>query len=124
MKAGANISAGDPNNITPTLLALINGHYDFAAFMIDQGADPNIADETGRTPLFTAVDDHTMPESNLPAPRETDNKLTSMDVIKALLAHRSKPQCAIDQTAAVPHQGGSRSRHDARHRYHADAARS
>jgi len=87
LKAGADINAADPNNITPMLLALINGHYDFAAFMIDQGADPNIADETGRTPLFAAVDDHTMPESNLPAPREIDNNLTSMDVIKALLAH-------------------------------------
>jgi len=87
LKAGADINAADPNNITPMLLALINGHYDFAAFMMDQGADPNLADETGRAPLFAAVDDHTMPESNLPAPREIDNNLTSMDVIKALLAH-------------------------------------
>jgi len=87
LKAGAGINAADPNNITPMLLALINGHYDFAAFMIDQGADPNLADETGRTPLFAAVDDHTMPESNLPAPREIDNNLTSIDVIKTLLAH-------------------------------------
>ncbi len=28
-----------------------------------------------------------MPDSNLPAPQETDNQLTSMDIIKALLAH-------------------------------------
>ncbi len=95
VKAGANINAGDPNNITPMLLALINGHYDFAAFMIDQSADPNIADETGRTPLFTAVDDHTMPESNLPAPREIDNNLTSMDVIQALLAHGANPNAQL-----------------------------
>jgi uncharacterized protein len=86
-KAGADINATDPNNITPMLLALINGHYDFAAFLIDQGADPNIADETGRTPLYAAVDDHTMPDSNLPAPREIDNNLTSMDIVQALLAH-------------------------------------
>jgi ankyrin repeat protein len=87
VKAGADLNATDPNNISPMLMALINGHYDFAAFLLDQGADPNIADETGRTPLYAAVDDHTMPESNLPAPRETDNRLTSMDVIQALLAH-------------------------------------
>ncbi len=97
VKAGADINAGDPNNITPMLLALINGHYDFAAFMIDQGADPNIADETGRTPLFAAVDDHTMPESNLPAPREIDNNLTSMDVIKALLAHGANPNAQLNK---------------------------
>jgi ankyrin repeat protein len=87
LKAGANINAADPNDISPMVMALINGHYDFTAFLIDQGADPNIADETGRTPLYAAVDDHTMPESNLPAPREIDNKITSMDVIQLLLAH-------------------------------------
>jgi ankyrin repeat protein len=87
LKAGADINAVDPNNMTPLVETLINGHYDFAAFLIDQGANPNLADETGRTPLYAAVDDHTMPESNLPAPREIDNNLTSMDVINKLLAH-------------------------------------
>src|SRR5579863_7765802 len=87
LKAGAGINAADPNNVTPLVMALINGHYDFAAMLIDQGADPNIADETGRTALYAAVDDHTMPESNLPSPREIDNKLTSMDIIHALLEH-------------------------------------
>ena len=86
-RAGADINAADPNNITPLVMALINAHYDAAAFLIEQGADPNIADVTGRTPLYAAVDDHTMPESNLPAPRETDNKLNSMDIIQMLLAH-------------------------------------
>ena len=87
LKANADKNAADPNNISPMVMALINGHYDFAAFLIDQGADPNIADETGRTPLYAAVDDHTMPDSNLPSPREIDNQLTSMDVIRMLLAH-------------------------------------
>jgi uncharacterized protein len=87
LKAGADKNALDPNNISPMVMALINGHYDFAVFMLDQGADPNIADETGRTPLYAAVDDHTMPDSNLPAPREIDNNVTSLDVVKALLAH-------------------------------------
>ena len=95
LKAGAEINAADPNHITPMLMALINGHYDFAAFLIDQGADPNLDDATGRTPLFAAVDDHTMPESNLPSPRETDNSLTSMDVIKALLAHGANPNAQL-----------------------------
>jgi ankyrin repeat protein len=83
----ADVNAADPNNISPTLMALINGHYDVAAFLLDQGADPNIADETGRTALFAAVDMHTMPASNRPSPVEVDNQLTSMDVIKSLLAH-------------------------------------
>jgi ankyrin repeat protein len=90
VKAGADMNALDPHDMTAMVMALINGHYDFAAFLIDQGADPNLADDTGRTPLYAAVDDHSMPESNLPAPREVDNRLTSMDVIQALLAHGAK----------------------------------
>jgi len=87
LKAGAEINAADPNNISPALLAVINGHYDVAAFLLDQGGDPNVADETGRTALYAAVDMHTMPGSNRPAPSEIENKLTSMDLIQALLAH-------------------------------------
>ena len=68
-------------------MATINGHYDAAAFLLDQGADPNIEDATGRTALYAAVDMHTMPASNRPSPDEVENKLTSMDLINALLAH-------------------------------------
>jgi ankyrin repeat protein len=99
LKAGAEINAADPNNITPMLLALINGHYDVAAFLLDRGADPNLGDETGRTPLYAVVDDHTMPESNLPAPREIDNKLTSMDVIQSLLAHGANVNAQLKKQA-------------------------
>jgi ankyrin repeat protein len=35
--------------------------------------------------LYAAVDFHTMPISNRPAPKEIDNELTSLDVIKRLL---------------------------------------
>ena len=57
------------------LLATINGHYDVAGFLVDKGADPNLADQTGRTALYSAVDFHTMPQSNRPAPKELDSSL-------------------------------------------------
>jgi uncharacterized protein len=87
LKGGAEINATNPNGFSAILLAIINSHYDAAAFLLDQGADQNIADETGRTPLYAAVDMHTLPDSNLPWPSELDNKLTSLDLIQALLAH-------------------------------------
>ena len=85
--AGADLNAADPDGITPVISALINGHFDLAGFLIDKGADPNLADKTGRTPLYAAVDMHIVPSSNRPAPKEIDNRLTSMDIIQALLAH-------------------------------------
>jgi uncharacterized protein len=87
LKAGAEINAANPNGFSSILLAIINSHYDVAAFLLDQGADPNIADEVGRTPLYAAVDMHTLPDSNLPWPSEINNQLTSLDLIQALLAH-------------------------------------
>jgi ankyrin repeat protein len=55
--------------------------------LIERGIDVNMQDKVGRTALYAAVDDHTMPSSNRPSPREIDNKLTSLDVIRLLLDH-------------------------------------
>jgi uncharacterized protein len=87
LKAGARINAKNPNGFSPILLAIINAHYDVAAYLVAQGADVNITDEVGRTPLYAAVDMHTLPDSNLPWPTELNNKLTSLDLIQVLLAH-------------------------------------
>jgi uncharacterized protein len=87
VKSGAQINAVNPNGFSPILLSIINAHYDVAAYLAAQGADVNIADEVGRTPLYAAVDMHTLPDSNLPWPSELNNKLTSLDLIRALLAH-------------------------------------
>ena len=84
--AGADLNAADPDGITPLISALINGHYDVAGFLIDKGADLNLSDKTGRTALYAAVDDHSMPFSNRPSPKESDDELTSLDIVKKLLA--------------------------------------
>jgi ankyrin repeat protein len=87
VKAGAQVDAKDiDDELTPLIMALINGHYDAAGALIDAGADVNLSDKLGRTPLYSAVDDHTMPISNRPSPKEVDEVLTSFDLIKLLLA--------------------------------------
>ena len=87
VQAKANINAVDPDGISSTLFAIINGHYDVAAYLVDQGADTNLADRTGRTALYSAVDYHTPPQSNRPAPKEIDSSFPSFELIKDLLAH-------------------------------------
>jgi ankyrin repeat protein len=82
---GVDINAIDPQGNSALVLALINGHYDAAAVLIDRGIDLTLADETGQTALYAAVDMHTMPASNRPAPKEIDNQLTSFDIIKKLV---------------------------------------
>lgn len=85
--AKAQISAVDPDGISVTLLAIINGHYDVADFLVNQGADPNLADRTGRTALYSAVDFHTPPLSNRPPPKELDSSVPSIVLITDLIAH-------------------------------------
>jgi len=97
VEAGADINAVDQDGITPLLTAIINGHYDAAALLLEKGANSNIADRTGRTPLYAAVDFHTMPASNRPAPKEIDNELTSLDVMKALLAKDANVNAQLKQ---------------------------
>ena len=87
--------------------------------LIDKGADVNLADKTGRTPLYAAVDDHTMPYSNRPSPKESDEELTSLDIVKRLLARGANVNARLKNGTALSHEGRSRQRHDADHRHDA-----
>jgi len=66
--AKADLNVQDPRGVSAPLIAIINGHFDVAAYLLDKGANPNLADDTGRTALFSAVDFNTVPVSNRPPP--------------------------------------------------------
>lgn len=85
--AKADVNKPDPDGVTPIVNALMNGHTDAAQALLDKGANPNLSDKTGRAALYAAVDFHTVPASNRPAPQENDNELPSFDLIKSLVAH-------------------------------------
>ena len=94
LAAGADVNVVDPDRHTALILALVNGHFDVAGALIQGGADVNMEDKVGQTALYAAVDEHTVPASNRPAPRETDDTLSSLDVIRMLLdkgAHVDAP---------------------------------
>jgi ankyrin repeat protein len=97
LAAGADINGVDEDGITALVSALINGHYDVAGLLLEKGANPNIGDRTGRTPLYAAVDFHTIPASNRPAPKEIDNELTSLDIVNRLLAKGANVNAQLKQ---------------------------
>jgi uncharacterized protein len=85
--AKADLNAQDPHGVTATLMAIINGHYDVAALLVDKGADPNIADDTGRAPLFSAIDFNTMPQDNRPSPPEAlQQEVSALALAQKLVA--------------------------------------
>ena len=97
-----------PTSTSPLVLALINGHFDVAGALIDAGANLDMQDKVGRTALWAAVDAHTMPSSNRPAPRETDDALSSMDDHHEAARPRRKGGRRAARAGSVSHQARSR----------------
>jgi ankyrin repeat protein len=102
LSSGANPNIVDPDQYTPLIMSLVNGHFDVAGALIDAGADLDMQDEVGRTALWAAVDAHTIPSSNRPAPRETDDTLSSMDIITKLLDRGARVDLAL--RAQIPYR--------------------
>jgi len=87
LEAGADLNATTPDGMSSAVLALINGHFDVAGALVEAGIDPNLADYTGRTALYAAIDFNTMVKSNRPAPKVIENRLTGLDVARLLIEH-------------------------------------
>jgi uncharacterized protein len=58
---GADLDLPDPHRVTPLNMALLNLHFDFAAYLIEAGADVEKWDLYGRSPLYLAADTSTLP---------------------------------------------------------------
>jgi ankyrin repeat protein len=89
-KAGCDLNLTEPDGTNALVMALINAHYDAAAFLLNAGADPNIADKYGRTALYAAIDMNSLePSVTRPAPKESD-ETHPLDVARSALAHGAK----------------------------------
>lgn len=80
LAGGADIDLPDPHRVTPLNMALLNLHFDFAAFLIEAGADVDKWDLYGRSPLYLAADMSTLPVMGNGAMVV----LPSMDELKAI----------------------------------------
>jgi uncharacterized protein len=54
--AGADVNYPTPEGVTPLMLTLDNDHNEVAKLLLDRGANPDLWDWWGRTPLYIAID--------------------------------------------------------------------
>jgi ankyrin repeat protein len=97
LDAGADInqrSAGD--HITPMIIATLNGQFDLAKTLLDKGADPNLAEDNGVTPLYAAINCVWAPKALYPQPRAYEQQTTTyLDFMGALIDKGADPNARL-----------------------------
>ncbi len=93
-EAGAGLDLGDPDNISPLLMACLNGRWDTAAYLISKGVNIDKWDWWGQSPLYAAVDLNTIPHGGRPD-RPSLDETTSLQVIEMLLEKGANPNLQL-----------------------------
>jgi uncharacterized protein len=95
--AGADPDLEDPDRVTPLNMALLNLHFEFAAFMIKAGADTDKWDLYGRSPLYMAADVSTLPTkgNGAMAVIPSEDSVTALDVGRLLLEKGANPNLQL-----------------------------
>jgi uncharacterized protein len=91
--AGAKVNQqGAGDQTTALVIACINGQFDIANYLLDHGADPNIASVGGVTPLYAAINVQWQPRSFYPQPRAYLQQQTSyLDLLAKMLDKGADP---------------------------------
>jgi ankyrin repeat protein len=94
-RAKVDLNQKDPDGFTALIFAILNGHYNTAALLVEKGAGIDVTDSSGRTPLYTAVDMNSFEYSFNRAPAKPSGTMDAVDLVKFLLAHGANPNARL-----------------------------
>ena len=78
------LNAGDKTS--PLVIAIINGHFDLAKYMIEKGADVRTPAFNGVTPLFAVLNIQWAPKSLYPSPKNYQQQNTTyLELMQVIL---------------------------------------
>jgi uncharacterized protein len=90
------VSAGEHSS--PLVIAICNGHYEVAKYLLDHGADPNLATIDGLAALYATEDTEYAQVGWAPNPITTQEKVSYLELMKALLEHGADPNGRLTKT--------------------------
>jgi ankyrin repeat protein len=115
VEAGAGVNTVDPlDGSSALVVAIANGHYDLAKYLLDHGADPNLPMKDGLAALYATVETQWSPVSWTPTAFTAANGIVQqqtgyLELMTALLARGADANARITKSVwfSPPHHNVS-----------------
>jgi uncharacterized protein len=86
---------GEGDQTSPLIVAILNGRYDLAKYLLERGADPNLPNSYGLGALYATVDVQWAPHAWYPQPNTTQEQTTYLELMAVLLKHGANPNVRL-----------------------------